>query len=417
MATADDTHSPGPEEIMAYLDGEGTVAERSVIEIHLAQCASCQVVMSEQRRLSDDVRAWRTAPAPPSLHAPPLPHRRIAGMRIPRWRPSRLATAALAAAAAVVLVVEANLWFGPAAYMARQRVMTFEMPESTESETAADTAAAQPLDRLAGRVSGRPDQAPSPSALVAAPETLAATVPQGPQGQNGARKPAIVRTATLRMVAKDLGAVRPAVDAFVAAAGGFADYMTANSEPGAPRTLHSTLRVPSDRLAQVLAGLRRLGQVVEDTQGSEDVTDQRVDLEARLANARSTESRLADLLRNRTARLSDVLEVERELARVRLDIERLDAENTNIGRRVSYATLILSVVEERKAGLAPGRLSLASRFRVAAADGMDLAMESVFWAILTAMRAGPSVILWVIVFGAPALIVRRAWRARMRRSL
>ena len=64
-----------------------------------------------------------------------------------------------------------------------------------------------------------------------------------------------------------------------------------------------------------------------------------MDLDARLASARATEKRLTELLANRTGRLSDVLDVERELARVRLDIERLDAEKTNIGRRVTYATI------------------------------------------------------------------------------
>ena len=72
-----------------------------------------------------------------------------------------------------------------------------------------------------------------------------------------------------------------------------------------------------------------------------------------------------------------MLEVERELARVRLDIERLDAEKTNVGRRVSYATIGVTITEERKAGLDAGPLSLATRIRIAAADGLESALESV----------------------------------------
>ena len=71
-----------------------------------------------------------------------------------------------------------------------------------------------------------------------------------------------------------------------------------------------------------------------------------------------------------------MLEVERELTRVRLDIERLDAEKTNIGRRVTYATIDVTISEERKAGL-DGPLSLATRIRIAAADGLESALESV----------------------------------------
>src|SRR6185503_3230923 len=114
-------------------------------------------------------------------------------------------------------------------------------------------------------------------------------------------------------------------------------------------------------MAATLTRLRAIGQVVEDTQGSQEVTDEIVDLDARLASARATEKRLTELLANRTGKLSDVLEVEREITRVRLDIERLVAEKTNMGRRVSYSTIDLLVAEERKATLDAGPLALTTR--------------------------------------------------------
>jgi hypothetical protein len=145
------------------------------------------------------------------------------------------------------------------------------------------------------------------------------------------------------------------------------------------------------------------------------VTDQIVDLDARLASARATEQRLTELLRSRTGKLSDVLEVERELARVRLDIERLDAEKTNVGRRVSYATIGVTIVEERKAGL-DGPLSIATRIRVAAADGLESALESVALAVLVLLRAGPSLLLWGTAVASIWLILRRRTRFGIRDS-
>ena len=162
-------------------------------------------------------------------------------------------------------------------------------------------------------------------------------------------------------------------------------------------------------MADALARLRQIGQVVEDTQGSEDVTDQIVDLDARMNSARATEKRLTELLANRTGKLSDVLEVERELTRVRLDIERLDAEKTNVGRRVSYATIGVTISEERKAGLV-GPLSLATRIRIAAADGLESALESVTATVLFILRAGPSLMLWSAAAGFVWLVVRRRVR-------
>ena len=205
---------------------------------------------------------------------------------------------------------------------------------------------------------------------------------QGPGGGGGGDSrpvdalhvPMVIRTATLRIVAKEFGGVRAAVEGIVSQAGGFVDQMTVTGDNAAARELRGTLRVPGGRMAATLASLRGIGQVVEDTQGSEDVTDQLVDLDARLASGRATEKRLTELLANRTGKLSDVLEVEREITRVRLDIERLDAEKTNMGRRVSYATIAITVAEERKEGLA-GPLSFATRLRVAAADGLESALE------------------------------------------
>ena len=81
--------------------------------------------------------------------------------------------------------------------------------------------------------------------------------------------------------------------------------------------------------------------------------------------------------------------MERELARVRvrLDVERLDAEKANIGRRVSYAPIGVTITEERKAGLDAGPLSLTTRIRIAAADGLESAFESVAMMLLFVLRA------------------------------
>ena len=125
-------------------------------------------------------------------------------------------------------------------------------------------------------------------------------------------------------------------------AGGFADQLGVSADPGSARVLRGTLRVPGARLTDVLTRLRALGQVTQDQQGAQDVSDQLVDLDARMKSARATEQRLIDLLKNRTGKLTDVLQVEQELTRVRLDIERLDARKVNMTRRVAYATIDLS---------------------------------------------------------------------------
>jgi hypothetical protein len=209
------------------------------------------------------------------------------------------------------------------------------------------------------------------------------------------RQPSIIRTATLRLVARDFNTARASVESIVAQSAGFIDQITVNGAPGAARTLTGSLRVPTTSMSDALARLRQLGPVTEDTQGSEDVTDQLVDLDARLANARATEQRLNDILKNRTGRLSDVLQVEREISRVRLEIEQMDAQHVNMGRRVSYATITLEIDEIRRAGLESSPLSLGTRLRVAAADGLESALEGIVGAVLLVLRAGPAALLWL----------------------
>jgi hypothetical protein len=228
-----------------------------------------------------------------------------------------------------------------------------------------------------------------------------------PEAAAQTRTAAVIRTAQLALVAKDFPAARAAVDALILRVGGFADHLAVSEDMGTAHTLRGVLRVPGDRLNEALTQLRALGHVMNDQQQAQDVADQLVDLDARLSSSRATEQRLIDLMQNRTGRLSDVLEVEREITRVRLDIERLAAEKQSLGRRVSYATIDLTIAEERKAGLEPGPLPLMTQLRIAAADGLQSAVDTVVATTLLGLRAGPSLLIWGCAASAVWLFVRR----------
>jgi uncharacterized protein DUF4349 len=94
--------------------------------------------------------------------------------------------------------------------------------------------------------------------------------------------------------------------------------------------LVAALRVPADQLAPTVAEIKGLGRVEAESQGGEEVTSQYIGIDARLTNARNTEQRLTDLLRQRTGKLADVLAVELELGPVRGEIERMEAENKSL---------------------------------------------------------------------------------------
>lgn len=392
--SAEFTHSPTPEEIMAYLDGEGAPASRDTIAAHLATCDACQAVAADLRAVSAHTQAWTVTSAPPSLQAPSPRRTNVLNFRA--WHPSRVAMGALAAAAAILFVVS----FGER-YMRRaeSKAPVAMAAKAQSSERAIDAVGS---GAAGGRVRGL---AAAPSATANAAPQMSINLPEQ-AAPTGVRTPAIIRTARLQIVAKDFTRVRSEVESLVAGASGFIDHMTVTGDTTSARTLRGTLRVPADRMAAVLSQLRAMGQVIEDTQGSQDVTDQIVDLDARMASARATEVRLVQLIRERTGRLSDVLEVERELTRVRLDIERLMAEKTNLDRRVSYTTIDVTITEERKASL-DGPLSFGTRLRIAAADGVEAALDLVAGLVLFILRAGPTLVLLGVVLGIAWLFGRR----------
>src|SRR5262249_36318216 len=99
---ADTLHSPTPEDLMEYLDGEGTASTRAAIEAHVATCAACQAFAAGQKGLSRELGAWQVAQAPDTLGAAALARPR---WTLPAWlRQPRAAALALSGAAAVVIV-------------------------------------------------------------------------------------------------------------------------------------------------------------------------------------------------------------------------------------------------------------------------------------------------------------------------
>jgi Domain of unknown function (DUF4349)/Putative zinc-finger len=320
-------HSLEHEELMAYLDGELPAEKAASVHAHVAGCAACQRLSDELRGLSQDMSLWQVEPTPVTLQAPRLsnPTETPGARRFFAWRRPAFILSFAGAAAVVVLVALVS-------------VRSFSRsPEPVRMSLGG----AQTAERA---VTVQRERQPSPVGT-GQEGTVGGPVPPGQlgSGAQASQGPMVVRTAKLTILANDFDAVRPEVDRILREFSGFVGQLDVSGTRGASRSLRATLRVPAERLDAALTALKRLGQVVEESQGGDDVTEQVVDLEARLSNARSTEKRLSDLLQKRTGNLADVLAAEREIARVRGEIERFDTERKNIARRVTYATLTRSI--------------------------------------------------------------------------
>jgi chromosome segregation ATPase len=226
----------------------------------------------------------------------------------------------------------------------------------------------------------------------------------------------IIRSARLTLVARDFEGSRSKLESIVRQSEGYMDQLTVRGETGAGRVLSATLRLPSDRMDTGLSELRKLGKVREESQNSSDVTSQYVDLGARLTNARNTESRFQTILKERTGKLSDVVDVEREISRIREEIERMEAQQKEMNNKVQYASVQIELSEEYHAQLLPSVPSAATSLWNATIDGYHTAVDSLLDLTLLILRYGPALIIWLVLLLPVALFLRRICRVRFFQS-
>jgi len=219
--------------------------------------------------------------------------------------------------------------------------------------------------------------------------------------------PMIARIAGITLTTKEFDKTRASLDEILKRHNGYMGELKVSAPAEAGRSLTATLRIPAQQLDAALAELKKLGRVEDESQGGEEVTQQYVDLEARLANGIHTERRLAEILRSRTGKLQDVLKVELEIDRVRGEIEEMQAEKKELSKRVAFATLNTTVKEEYFAKLQSTPPSTGSRFRNAAVDGYNTVVEGLIDVGLFMLSAGPSLLLWAAILFLP---VRWAWK-------
>src|SRR5438270_6241296 len=106
------------------------------------------------------------------------------------------------------------------------------------------------------------------------------------------------------------------------------------------------VKVAPENLDPFLQKIRGLGELKNQTLGTEDVTKAYFDTNARLKNARLMEQRLIDMLKTKTGKVSDLLQVEKELGRVREDIEKMQGELKYWDSQVQFATVTISLAEK-----------------------------------------------------------------------
>lgn len=149
----------------------------------------------------------------------------------------------------------------------------------------------------------------------------------------------LIRTGHVGVVVDDYAPFARELDAWLTEAGGHVADASLQHADGEVSWGSLTVRVPAERLDGLVGWVEESVRVEELSLTSQDVTAEWVDVEARIANSRLEETRLQELLHTSTGSLADVLAVERELARVRGDIESAEGRMRVLRDQVGLATL------------------------------------------------------------------------------
>ena len=184
--------------------------------------------------------------------------------------------------------------------------------------------------------------------MAAAVDQIApAAPPPAPSAEVPAIARQLVRNASLQVVVRDLDSTSRRAQALAVSLGGYVAHVDEQRPEGAPSAT-LILRVPVARLDEALAALRAMGVRVEhETQGVEDVTEQVVDLDARLRTLEATERELRALLaesRQRGQKVADIMAVYRELTGIRTQIEQFQAQRSALEKMAALSTIHLQLV-------------------------------------------------------------------------
>ena len=163
-----------------------------------------------------------------------------------------------------------------------------------------------------------------------------------------AQESKIIRTASLTIATKTYDESLALLRQLCGDAGGWVSWSSESTGSTGLRSANLTLRIPAAQLDAFLEGTGGAGRVTYRSETADDVSDSYYDTAARLETQKALMARLRALVTD-AASLSDLLELESQIADTQYQIDRLTASLQSTDRQVDYATVDISLREERAA--------------------------------------------------------------------
>lgn len=155
----------------------------------------------------------------------------------------------------------------------------------------------------------------------------------------------IIRTGTMNLEVDKFEEAEAKLNESVKKLGGYVSNSTSNQYSTGKKYGSLTLKVPADKFDALIGEVSGLGKVMSQNVNASDITEEYVDLEARLKTQKELEERLIKLLNDKASRLTEVIEVEEKLASVRQKIESIEGRMKLLKSQSDLSTLTVSVYE------------------------------------------------------------------------
>lgn len=176
------------------------------------------------------------------------------------------------------------------------------------------------------------------------------------------------------------------------------------------------LRVPENQFGDALDQIRGLGSnLKEEKVTGQDVTEEFIDLEARIKTQKALEVQFLQIMKQ-AGKITDALEVQRQIAEVRTDIERLEGRKRFLGNRSSLATITVNI--QTPTPIVVSTTGFRHSVREAVSDSVELGSGIVIFLVRFVIVTLP-IFVFLLLPGALLLryFMRRAKRMRLAEAL
>lgn len=222
----------------------------------------------------------------------------------------------------------------------------------------------------------------------------------------------IIKTGALSLVVDDTTKAVSAIRQIAEAKGGFiaSSQVSDNGENGKKGSV--IIRVPAAKFSETFDAIKALAQVVEvETTGGQDITQQYLDVSARLKNLRSTESQYLEILK-RANTVDEILKVQERLSQVRGEIESMESQIKYLINQSDLATISVTLSEEPTVSVSLKDfrpLTIVKTSVKALLKGFIVMFNILVSLIIVGVPIGLAVLLIAWVLWRLVLVIKRRW--------